>query len=111
LVGRRREAAARCRKPVSTRAQALTFRTSADSAQPLAVDLGFLGMASCCQYASLDVLSPLLPLAQLGTYAMSVPNTPSLAGFAMSAQSIAFVDGVNAAGLVTSNGLQLVVAI
>lgn len=75
------------------------------------IDLGFLNMPGCFQYASLDVLYVMFPISQTGLYAMSVPNNPALQGFQMSAQSVAFVNGVNAAGLVTSNGLQITVGL
>lgn len=75
------------------------------------VPLDLIGMPGCFQHASLDVMYPMFPGAQQGTYAMAVPNNPALMGFQMSGQSVAFVNGVNAAGLVTSNGLQITVGL
>jgi hypothetical protein len=75
------------------------------------VPLDFLGLTGCFQHAGLDVMYVMFPVAQQGTYAMSVPNNPALQGFQMTAQSVAFVNGVNPAGLVTSNGLGLTVGL
>lgn len=75
------------------------------------VDLTFLGMPGCFQWTSLDVTYVLVPAGGASTYSMPVPNNPVLMGYTMSAESIAFVNGVNAAGLVASNGVQITVGL
>jgi hypothetical protein len=71
------------------------------------VPLDPIGMPGCFQHAGLDVMYVMLPVLQQSTYAMAIPNNPSLIGFQMTGQSVAFVNGVNTAGLVTSNGLAI----
>jgi hypothetical protein len=81
--------------------------TRVDPGLPLDV----IGMLGCFQYAPPDVMNLLFPVAQQGSYAMSVPNSAPLMGFQFAAQSVAFVNGVNPAGLVTSNGIALTVGL
>ncbi|MBZ0152493.1 MAG: hypothetical protein K8J09_13285 [Planctomycetes bacterium] len=71
------------------------------------IDLAVIGMPNCYLYADLTVLYTLLPALGTSTYAMPVPSTPSLMGAHVMAQSTAFAAGLNAAGLVTSNGVDL----
>ncbi len=75
------------------------------------VDLTFLGMPGCLLHTSLDMVNVLFPASQVGTYSIPVPNDPGMQGGLIRAQSAAWVDGVNAAGLITSNGLELGVGI
>ena len=75
------------------------------------IDLTFLGMPGCFQHTSLDVAYVVFPVAQVATYTMPVPNNPALQGFQMSGQTAAFVNGVNAAGIVTSNAVRITVGL
>ncbi|MFY9340958.1 MAG: hypothetical protein WAT39_00620 [Planctomycetota bacterium] len=69
------------------------------------IDLSGLGLTGCFQYAGLDVMYVIFPVAQQATYAMAIPNNPALMGAQITGQSAAFVSGVNPAGIVTSNGV------
>ncbi|MCU0866979.1 MAG: hypothetical protein MUC36_24600 [Planctomycetes bacterium] len=73
------------------------------------IDLTAIGMPGCLQHAGLDSLNLLVPTAGSATFPFPIPNNPSLNGFQLTAQSAAFVSGVNAAGLITSNGVALTV--
>ncbi|MCB9879260.1 MAG: hypothetical protein H6835_16820 [Planctomycetes bacterium] len=71
------------------------------------IDLGSAGMPGCRLYASLDSLDVLWPVAGAATYVVPIPNDPTLMGAALAVQSAAFVAGVNSAGLISSNGVEL----
>jgi hypothetical protein len=71
------------------------------------IDLAILGMPGCLQHASLESLTPVFPVGGQASYLLPIPNNPSLMGFQLTGQAVAFVNGVNSAGLVTSNGVAL----
>ena len=73
------------------------------------VDLGLLGMPGCKLHTSLEEVILFVPIAGAGSLTWPVPNTPSLAGAVVFAQSAAIVPGINPFGAVTSNGLRLTV--
>ncbi|MBL8755472.1 MAG: PepSY domain-containing protein [Planctomycetes bacterium] len=75
------------------------------------IDLSIIGMPGCFSFAALDALYLLFPVAQQASYTMAIPNNPVLMGFQMTGQSAAFVNGVNTAGLVASNGVAITVGI
>jgi hypothetical protein len=71
------------------------------------LDLGSYGMPGCRQYVGLDAVRSFVPGgndAVAVTY--SAPGEPSLAGLLFYAQSVAYVPGVNAIGLLWANGLR-----
>jgi hypothetical protein len=77
-------------------------------ATPLPLDLAPFGMPGCTLYQDLSVLA--LPCQLAGTTAsqsLSIPNTTSLAGLRLYLQGWVPAAGANAAGLLTSNGLEL----
>lgn len=71
------------------------------------IDLTFLGMPSCSLHASLDATAPIPMSSGSGSYSLTVPNAPGLAGFTFYTQGAAFDPSVNAFGFLTSNGLRL----
>jgi hypothetical protein len=71
------------------------------------VDLTAIGMPGCLQHAGLDSLNVTFPVGGQATFLFAIPNNPGLMGFQLTAQSVAFVTGANAAGLTTSNGVAL----
>ena len=73
------------------------------------VSLDFFGMPGCHVFVGLDVIIPLIPTAGQATYTMPIANDPALAGAQVSGQSIAFLPGFNAAGIVSSNGVTVTV--
>jgi hypothetical protein len=75
------------------------------------LDLAALGMPGCFQYAGLTALYTVNVAAGASTYAMPIPNDPTLMGFQMFAQSVGFAIGANTSGLVTSNGVALTIGV
>jgi hypothetical protein len=73
------------------------------------INLVGLGMPDCFQYLSLDATVVFLPSGGTGTQPFTVPNVPGLAGVIMLAQSAAFAPGVNALGILSSNGMRLTI--
>lgn len=68
-----------------------------------------LGMPDCFQYLSLDASQIFIPAGGAGTQAFNIPNDPGLSGVIILAQSAAFSPGANALGVVTSNGVRLLI--
>lgn len=77
---------------------------------PAGLDLGALGAPGCRQYVALPGSSSVVfvPLGAVGLHAWSLPAQGSLAGLAFAVQGAAAVPGVNALGLLTSNGVDAV---
>jgi hypothetical protein len=75
------------------------------------IDLSVIGMPGCFAFESLDAMYLLFPVAQQATYTMPIPNNPVLMGFQMTGQSAAFVNGVNSAGMVSSNGVAITLGV
>jgi hypothetical protein len=73
--------------------------------------LAALGMSSCSLYAGNLLATPSLHALGFGgptvTVPLSFPNSPSLIGVSLAAQSASDEPGVNALGFITSNGLDL----
>ncbi len=74
------------------------------------IDLSVIGMPTCSLYAQLDNLQLLFPVNQSATYGLAIPNNPALIGAEVVTQSAAFDSAANAAGLISSNGLSLILA-
>lgn len=75
------------------------------------IDLTSLGMPGCFQYVNLDTSVVFLPSAGSGTYAFGIPNNPSYSGVHVYTQSAAFAAGVNPLGVLSSNGVDLMIGI
>lgn len=73
------------------------------------IDLGFLGMPACRLFANPQYVS--LPFATGSSSAqllLSIPAGPELIGAAVAVQALTVTPGANARGLLTSNGVRLV---
>ena len=73
------------------------------------IDLAIIGMPGCRLYAEPTVMNVLLPVSQQATYGLAIPNNPALIGVEVVGQGVAFSAGANAAGLISSNGMSLVI--
>jgi hypothetical protein len=73
------------------------------------LDLSGLGMPGCRQFVALDSSQLFLPSGGTGSTSFTVPNNPVYAGMHVYAQSAAFSPGANVLGVLSSNGLDLLV--
>lgn len=71
------------------------------------IDLTPLGMPGCSQYASVDSIAVFVPAGTTQSTPLPVPNMPSLTGLQVYAQALAFANGANPLGLISSNGMAL----
>jgi hypothetical protein len=84
------------------------FSDRAIGATPLPLDLAPFGMPGCALYQDLLVLGLSCQLAgATATQTLSIPNTTALAALRFYLQGWVPAPGANAAGLLTSNGLEL----
>ncbi|MFN6145016.1 MAG: hypothetical protein ACK5AL_01505 [Planctomycetota bacterium] len=73
------------------------------------VSLGFLGMPGCRAFASTDFTTTLVGTGTVG-FTLPIPNAPSLAGFQLFSQSLAFdLSAPNAFQAITSNGVAITI--
>jgi hypothetical protein len=72
------------------------------------IDLTPLGMPTCFQYSGTDVPTFFVPAGSSFTYPLVVPNNPSLSGLPVYSQAAAFAASLNPLGIITSNGLAMV---
>ena len=71
------------------------------------IDLGPIGMPGCALYASLDSVQT-VPLAGFPTpVPLALPSNPALSGVVLQAQAATLTPGATPLGLVSSNGLEL----
>lgn len=70
-------------------------------------DLTPLGAPGCFQHVGVAATAVYLPTAGTGTLPFTIPNSQALAGVRVFAQSLALEPTVNPLGVVTSNGLDL----
>ena len=82
-------------------AQALSFTKYAPP-----IDLSVYGMPGCYQHAGLDSVTFLFG-SPTATFDLAIPSDPSWLGAKIQCQSWSFVPGANAAGAISSNGLEL----
>ncbi|MGK0263419.1 MAG: hypothetical protein ACI8UD_002070, partial [Planctomycetota bacterium] len=61
----------------------------------------------CYVYQDLDVISSMVVAGGTGSASLSIPSTAALIGTEVLNQSVALVLNINAANMVTSNGLEL----
>lgn len=71
------------------------------------LDLAGLGMPGCRQYVGLDASLLFLPTGGIGSQSFQVPNVAAFAGVTITSQSAAFVPGLNPLGVISSNGIEL----
>jgi hypothetical protein len=72
------------------------------------IDLGAIGMPGCRQYVGLDSTMVFVVTGATASVPLGVPNIPALAGVRVQCQSATFSSGINALGVIASNGLTLV---
>jgi hypothetical protein len=90
--------------PASTIGLVLLGTTSITAGQ----DLAGIGAPGCFLYNPGTVIQTLFPLGASTTWSFPIPNTPSLSGTRVYAQGAGLVPpGANAFGLLTSNGVDL----
>ncbi len=71
------------------------------------IDLTPLGMPGCLQHISADVTQLFFPTGSTGSTNLALPNNPSIVGASIYGQSATFSAGFNPLGVITSNGLAL----
>lgn len=71
------------------------------------ISLDSVGLTGCLLHASLDTLSTFT----LPSFALPIPNQPSLITLPIFAQGATLSPGVNPVGIATSNGLRLVIGL
>ena len=71
------------------------------------LDLSAIGMPGCSQYLTLDASLVWVPTGGAGSTPFALPNNSAFAGLQVRSQGIALVPGINAASVVSSNGLRL----
>lgn len=71
------------------------------------IDLTNLGMPGCLQFASTESIAGFIPQSGTGTTTLTIPIDPGFLGVPLRSQSLALSPGVNALGVLTSNGIEL----
>jgi hypothetical protein len=71
------------------------------------LDLSALGMPGCSQYLSLDASLVWVPVSGVGSSPFALPSAQAFAGLQVRSQGIALVPGINAANVISSNGLRM----
>jgi hypothetical protein len=72
------------------------------------IDLASNGMARCRQYVDLDVSRIFLVSGAIVSVPQAIPNSPSFAGVHVHCQAATFSPGFDPLGVISSNGLTLV---
>ncbi|GAB4139778.1 MAG: hypothetical protein Fur0037_06130 [Planctomycetota bacterium] len=72
------------------------------------IDLSLLGAPGCFQRVGISAPSIFLPPGVAALVPLTIPNEPSLSGVLVESQSAVLSPGANPLGLLTSNGLSLV---
>jgi hypothetical protein len=75
------------------------------------IDLGPVGMPGCFQYLDTTSTTIVLPSGGQSIFTLVIPNNPAFSGLPLIGQTYAFAPGVNALGVVSSNGVAMVVGI
>ncbi len=79
------------------------------SSFPLGIDLTSQGLTGCSQYVPFTSVKLVLPFGSQLTSTLQVPNNTGFLGLPLNAQAYAFASGVNPAGVLSSNGIGMVV--
>ncbi len=74
---------------------------------PQGIDLSVLGMPACRDYISLDSGSPFSASGSSQPFLLPIPSIPAFAGGHVFVQAITVSPGTNALGILTSNGVDL----
>jgi hypothetical protein len=75
------------------------------------LDLASYGMPGCRQFTGLDVAVVVIPVGSQSTYVFGIPNNTAFSGLPIRSQTYAFAPGANTAGVISSNGVELVVGL
>ncbi|MBK8098331.1 MAG: hypothetical protein IPK26_14570 [Planctomycetes bacterium] len=75
------------------------------------IDLTSVGAGGCFRYTGLDATNVVIPNAGQSVYNTGIPNNPSLMGLPLKSQTWALAPGANTLGMITSNGVAMVVGI
>ena len=73
------------------------------------IDLTPFGMQGCFRFTGLEAVVVVIPVGGQSVYTMPIPTSNSYQGVPLNAQAWAFSPGSNAQGLVTSNGVGMIV--
>ena len=73
------------------------------------IDLTSFGMQGCFRYTGLEAVVVVIPVGGQSVYTMPIPTSNSFQGLPLNAQVWAFAPGANAQGIVTSNGVGMIV--
>ncbi|MDO8349093.1 MAG: hypothetical protein Q7T30_02575, partial [Planctomycetota bacterium] len=73
------------------------------------LDLTGAGMPGCLQFTGTEAVVVVIPAATQSTYGWVIPNNPALMGLPVRSQTYAFAPGANTAGVISSNGVAMVV--
>jgi len=71
------------------------------------IDLTSIGAPGCSQYLTPASTLIFFPAGGMGSLPFAIPNSPGLAGVTIVSQGATLTPGVNAIGVLTSNGLRL----
>lgn len=72
------------------------------------IDLGTFGMPDCRQYLNPDVTTIVVLTAGQGAFPQNLPNSNAFLGVRLLAQGFAFAPNANTTGVISSNGVALV---
>jgi hypothetical protein len=75
------------------------------------IDLGPVGMPGCFQYLDTTSTTVVLPSGGQSVFTLVIPNNPAFSGLPLIGQTYAFAPGLNSLGVVSSNGVAMVVGI
>jgi hypothetical protein len=87
-------------------ASPIAFLALGLSAPNPSVELSAVGMPGCYQHVNVADVFPVVPVGGAASLSVTVPNSPALAGTSAYLQSAALDPTANAAGIISSNGVQ-----
>ena len=76
---------------------------------PGGLELTSLGMPGCRVYQQLTVVETIPVVVSTAWRSLAIPNNPTLVGTKVLGQSVILAPNINAANMVTSNGLELLI--
>jgi hypothetical protein len=66
-------------------------------------------MTGCFRFTDLEATLLVLPAGGVSTFSLGVPNNVGLQGLQVTSQTYAFAPGANPAGVLSSNGVALII--
>jgi hypothetical protein len=73
------------------------------------ISLASSGMTGCFRFTDLEATLLVLPAGGVSTFSLGVPNNVGLQGLQVTSQTYAFAPGANPAGVLSSNGVALII--